>query len=197
MSTRTKLILLFVVLALLVVAILLLDVLRKSGEDQKPSLAELSALGGGVGEWLADQFAERLNLGVLRCGTQILSKTVTLSDAADCAIRIPRDRDHEVRVTDIAVQSPNLQVFVRATFTEDDFPKADRDPTRCLISEGQLPGKRLVIEYVPRKPPKGEVWSCWQRQEPGQSVRIAATGEGGELTLACRDCEPPIRVEFK
>jgi hypothetical protein len=204
-----RLILLIVVVVLLYIGSLVYGV--KFGESgDKPSADQSSR------EWLAwlssatSRFAPPLDGSKLWCNRRRLSDEVTLTQADDsCEIVIEADPDssRKMRHADLRVlPSPSTAqptVYIRAKYPERQFPRAERDRTRCFVDPpplqvdpAPLRAFRLEVRYTPREEDIDNPWECWLLAEPDKPVSLTVLKQGGKLTLRCVGCEAGVKREI-
>jgi len=150
---------------------------------------------------LSAWFAPKLDLEPLRCNGQPVASVFKLTEAAEtCTLPIARDTDEdyrhaELRLVRIDGGTPP-GIYVRAQFDESRFPKKDRDPSSCFLTDPPNDPFRLQVEYTPRGDPPEDGWECWLRRDPGKSISVTVLAEGGSLRLTCVGCSAQSRREL-
>ncbi|MCH9693176.1 MAG: hypothetical protein K0U72_01595 [Gammaproteobacteria bacterium] len=193
MSSRTKLILLLVIITLLFIAVLFADVLVKQSQKDPGDPDSLTAMFDGAFSQAVQALAPKLKLTGLRCEQQRVDRVFTLNASRrECAIDIPRKKDTDVRTAELSAKASGLDVYVFAEFDEMDFPERKRDREKCILDGGPLNPFRLEVKYTPKKAPKSS-WHCWLKQERGGAIAIVVLEKGGRLDLTCVGCDSSSR----
>jgi hypothetical protein len=210
----TKLILLLVVVSALFVAALVLGVfINHGGNNGRPSGVDgmkrdwLKALGA-----LSGLFAPRVDLASLRCKDapkppvvsafeQRVDRPFELTAAhPTCEIQIPGDSKHDYRHAKLKVLDTTATVYVRAQFAEHDFPRAERDPSKCFLDKEPLDAFRMEVRYSDGGSAK-DPWECWLKQEPNEPISVTVLKDPGRLALSCAGCKSDgkktIRLEME
>jgi hypothetical protein len=199
----TKLILLLVVVILLFIAALVTGIyMNGKGNGGSPTDAIkrdwLKALGG-----LSALFAPKIVLAPLHCtelpkpgqpavglSQQRVDGPFELTEAhPTCAIDIPKDAKHDYRHAELKVSGTGTlaTVYVRAQFSADDFPKANRDMKKCFLDGEPLDAFRLELRYAAGAADNS--WECWLKQDPNEAISVTVLQDGGRLTLTCNGCK--------
>lgn len=190
MNSRTKLILVLIFFVGLFGAVLLFDVIKTESSDAEA--LERSAESAAFRVMAA--FAPKLELRGLRCNNQRVSRPFTLTESSNtCSVRIPRDRDNEIRKAELTATGNGLVVYLRAIFDGEKFPERERDRDTCIQDEARLAPFRLQIEHLPEADVE-ERWECWMLQDPDESIPVVAFEDGGSLELECNGCEAESRA---
>lgn len=197
MSTRTKLILLLVAVALLFILLVVFDTFFKSQRDSQ-DLDAFRAFTDSALLKVTEALADKVDLDGLQCAQQPVARPFSLNKSRKaCEIRIPPDRDTEVRTAKLQVSNGNPSagtpdVYVFAEFDESDFPERERDPAKCFTADSPPGAFRLEVVYDSGESVDNS-WSCWLRQDRGEPVSIVALEDGGRLNLECVGCDSGSR----
>lgn len=201
MDSKTKFIVLMVILVLLYIASLGMGVMLNSSGDV--TLDGLQRRAEGVVGSALEAFADRLDLRRLKCSGESVASgfalDVTSRDTDECVLRLDPGLDDddefvktEIRLAPAPVASSGQTakppaVFLFANFAGEEFPQRSPHTDDCKFSEADLDPYNLVIRYEPNDASDTE-WSCWLRRELPLSLTVTRAGGTLSMSLGCRDC---------